>query len=253
MRISHVILTMNRGNIVRECYPHNLANCGRKPDEIVWVDNGSTDGTAEYAKANADICVLNKKNLGMAHGFNTAYALATGDMIVMMGAYSKAPDNWLHAMEQVYESSKADGVCIFHDPVGKEPDRYRGNMDEEVHNGYTCRQTLLLEAQLFPKSNLDKYGYFDEALDPYWPCDVEYCFRCDNYGARALAIIGMTVQHCGRGDDIEPFMPNPNGEGMLPYHEWKKAIQWRKEVHDYINSRSQAGWPRLGFDQKPLK
>lgn len=250
MKISHVNLTMNRGEIVRECFPHNQRVAGRKPDEIVWVDNGSTDGTADFARENADICVLNKKNLGMAHGFNTAFALATGDMIVMMGAYSKAPDGWLDAMVKVHESSKAEGVCIFHAPVDVEPGRFRGGV--EIHAGYECQRALFIEAQLFPKAILDKYGYFDESLDPYWPCDVEYAFRTDHHGFYALAIKGLIVEHCGRGQNIEPMMPNPNGEGMLPYWQWKQAVQWTPQVYARINANAAAGYPRLGYNQKPL-
>jgi GT2 family glycosyltransferase len=241
---------MNRGSIVRECFSHNQRVAGRKPDEIVWVDNGSTDGTADFARENADICVLNRKNLGMAHGFNTAFALATGDLIVMMGAYSKAPDGWLEAMLNVLEASKAEGVCIFHAPVDAEPGRFRGGV--EVHAGYVCQKTLFIEAQLFHKSILDKYGYFDESLDPYWPCDVEYAFRTDHHGFYAVAINGMTVEHCGRGQDVEPMMPNPNGDGMLPYWEWKKMVQWSPQVNSHLHALSERGWPRIGLNQKLL-
>jgi len=250
MIISHIQLTMNRGDIVRECFAHNQNTAGRKVDEIVWVDNGSTDGTADFAREHADICVLNKRNLGMAYGFNRAFALATGDFIVMMGAYSKAPDGWLAAMVKVYESSKADGVCIFHAPVDAEPGRFRGGT--EVHDIYTCQRTLLIESMLFPKTTLEKFGYLDESLDPYWPCDVEYAFRADHHGSYALAIIGMVVQHCGRGQDVEPQMPNPNGGGIMPYWEWKKAVQWSPQVYDRINANAAAGYPRLGLNQKPM-
>src|SRR5438093_1505151 len=94
MKISQIKLTMNRGGIVRDCFAHNESLPGRKPDEIVWMDNGSTDGTAEFAQEHSDICVLNRKNLGMAYAFNRAFALATGDMILMLGAYCKAPNGY---------------------------------------------------------------------------------------------------------------------------------------------------------------
>jgi len=250
MKITQIYLSMGRYSIAKECFEHNMGTCGRKPDEIVWVDNGSTDGTAELAREHADICVLNKRNMGAAHGFNTAMVLATGDMISIVGIYSKAPENWLQIFCDVYESSKADAVCMYHHPVEADPERFRGG--QETHAGYTCQRALFLESSFFPKSTVERFGYFDEALDPYWPCDVEYTFRCDGHGCKALAICGITVEHCGRGDDIEPMMPDPTTGEMIPYFQWKKAVQWRPEVRARINSNAEKGWPILGFNQKPI-
>lgn len=250
MKISQVYLSMGRFDIAKECFEHNMAMCGRKPDEIVWVDNGSTDGTAEFAREHADICVLNKRNMGMAHGFNTGWMLATGDMIAMVHIYAKAPENWLKAFADVYESSKADGICIYHDAVADNPTRFRGG--EETHAGFKCQRSLFIESCFFPKSNLDKFGYYDESLDPYWPTDVEYTFRLDRHGFSALAIHGLTVEHCGRGNDIEPMMPNPATGEMMPYFEWKNTVQWRPECRARIQSNAANGWPRIGFNQKPI-
>ena len=250
MKITQVYLSMGRCEIARECFEHNMRTCGRKPDEIVWVDNGSTDGTAEFAREHSDICVLNKRNMGMAHGFNTAWMLAPGDVIAGVGIYSKAPENWLKSFCDVYESAKVDGVCIYHDPVDADPTRFRGG--EETHAGFKCQQALFIESCLFPKSNLDKFGYYDEHLDPYWPADVEYTFRLERHGFKALAIHGLTVKHCGRGDDVEPKMPSPSTGELIPYFEWKKAVQWRPEVHARINANAEKGWPIFGFNQKPI-
>lgn len=250
MRISQIFQTMGRLEIAKECFAHNMRNCGRKPNEIVWVDNGSTDGTAEFAREHADICVLNKRNMGMTHGFNTAWSLATGDMISQVHIYAKAPDNWMQIFCDVYESSQADGVCIYQNPVSNDPNRFRGG--EEMHAGYKCQRSLFLEACFFPKAMLDKYGYMDESLDPYWPCDVEYTYRLDYHGFRALAIHGLTTEHCGHGNDIEPLMPNPTTGEMMPYFEWKKLVQWRPEVHARIAANAANGWPRFGLNQKPI-
>lgn len=251
MKVSMVCLTMGRLNIVKECFEHNIKNCGRMPDEIVWVDNGSVDGTADYARQNADILVLNKSNAGVSRGFNVGFMLATGDLIAVVGgAYSKAPNNWLKIMLEVYESSLADGVCIYCQSVELEPGRLRGG--EETHAGRKCSRALFLEGFLFPKINLEKFGYYDEFLDPYWPSDVEYTFRVDHHGFKSLVIHDMTIEHCGRGNDTEPMMKNPNGDDMLPYWQWKQAVQWRQEVKDRIHSNSQKGWPILGFNQPKI-
>lgn len=248
MRVSHIVVTMGRRAIAEECYHHNLQTCGRKPDELIWVDNASQDGLSDFAKEKADLCLLSRTNMGMAHAFNRAYMLATGDVIVNLGAYCKGPDNWLKVMCEVYEASKADGVCYYHAPVESDPTRFRG--DAETHAGYACHRALFLETSLFSKTVLDRFGFYDELLDPYWPMDVEYAFRTDHHGLKALAIYNMMATHCGRGNDIEPMMPNPDGSGgMLPYYAWKQAVQWSPKVLARIDENSKNGYPKFSFNQ----
>lgn len=77
-KVSIITLNWNRKEDTIECV-NSLLNLEYPDYEIVVVDNGSTDGSAEsFKKTFLDITVIeNKKNLGYALGFNTGieYAL----------------------------------------------------------------------------------------------------------------------------------------------------------------------------------
>ena len=66
--ITLALLTFNRLDFVKRVVLDNYENSGCEIDEVVWCDNGSTDGTVEYMESLGivDKKVLNKKNEGIA-------------------------------------------------------------------------------------------------------------------------------------------------------------------------------------------
>lgn len=71
------------------------------PHELIFVDNGSQDGTREYLKSmehktNAErvIYQFNDKNLGVAGGRNSGLVNAKGDYLVTIDDDVLVPDKW---------------------------------------------------------------------------------------------------------------------------------------------------------------
>ena len=81
-RISVVIPAYNEamsiGNVI--------ANCKAFCDEIIVVDDGSTDDTAEIAKKSGAVVIRNEKNLGVTKATQKGLEAANGDIIVTMDA-----------------------------------------------------------------------------------------------------------------------------------------------------------------------
>jgi len=63
-----------------------IANCKAFCDEIIVVDDASTDDTAEIAKNSGAAVIRNEKNLGVTKATQNGFKAAHGDIIVTMDA-----------------------------------------------------------------------------------------------------------------------------------------------------------------------
>jgi GT2 family glycosyltransferase len=71
MTVVAAILTHNRLELLKRSVDA-LRNQTRKPDEIIVVNNGSTDGTAEWLSKQDDLFIVTQPNSGSAGGFFSA-------------------------------------------------------------------------------------------------------------------------------------------------------------------------------------
>jgi rhamnopyranosyl-N-acetylglucosaminyl-diphospho-decaprenol beta-1,3/1,4-galactofuranosyltransferase len=75
MSIAVAILTHNRVELLKQCVTA-LRNQTRRPDEIIIVNNESTDGTAEWLSGQKDLFVVTQPDSGSSGGFFTAIKTA---------------------------------------------------------------------------------------------------------------------------------------------------------------------------------
>jgi len=66
-RIAAVVVTYNRLELLKECLAALRAQT-RRPDEIIVVNNGSTDGTAAWLATQSGLTVITQVNLGSSGG-----------------------------------------------------------------------------------------------------------------------------------------------------------------------------------------
>jgi len=105
LRLSVVLCAFNEqdwlGNTLR-----SLLDQDRKADEIIVVNNASTDRTAEVVREfirvhpQAGIHLVEEPVKGLHHARETGWRSATGDIIVTSDADIRFPRQWL----QIYES-----------------------------------------------------------------------------------------------------------------------------------------------------
>jgi glycosyltransferase involved in cell wall biosynthesis len=100
MRISVVIPSLNDAEMLAECL-RALAAQSRVPDEIVVVDNGSTDNTAEVARAGG-ARVVTETLRGTMPATSAGLDTATGDVIGRLDADSVPPTDWVERIEQAF-------------------------------------------------------------------------------------------------------------------------------------------------------
>lgn len=109
MRASVIIPAYNAEKTLQTCLD-GLMQQAHIPDEIIVVDDGSTDTTKTIAEAYSLVTLLCQKNQGPANARNTGAAHANGDVIVFLDSDCVPEKNWLNEMMQPFENEKVVGV-----------------------------------------------------------------------------------------------------------------------------------------------
>ncbi|MGA2248629.1 MAG: glycosyltransferase, partial [Verrucomicrobiota bacterium] len=111
---SIVILTWNQLEHTQRCVESIAAHTPER-HEIIFVDNGSTDGTVawlrDYAKDHQHVrLVENKSNRGFAGGNNQGLALAGGDFILLLNNDTVVTPGWLGRMLRAASANPQIGI-----------------------------------------------------------------------------------------------------------------------------------------------
>ncbi|WP_454048671.1 glycosyltransferase family A protein [Cellulomonas sp. Marseille-Q8402] len=99
LRISLVVPALDEADRLPRCLA-SVAAQTRQPDEVLVVDNGSTDATAHLAAA-AGARVVHEPVRGIWPAAATGYDAATGDVIARVDADSVLPPDWLERVERL--------------------------------------------------------------------------------------------------------------------------------------------------------
>jgi glycosyltransferase involved in cell wall biosynthesis len=96
-RVSVLICTYNYARYLPQCLA-SVLNQTHPPDEVIVIDDGSTDGTADVMREFPEVCYVYQENAGKAVAFGRAFSLSTGDIIFHLDA----DDYWeLSKLERV--------------------------------------------------------------------------------------------------------------------------------------------------------
>ncbi len=94
MRVS-LVTTVKDAAAAIGPFLESLAAQTRTPDEVVVVDGGSTDGTAEALRAAEGLTLIEEPGANIARGRNLAIATATHDVIAVTDADCVLEPGWL--------------------------------------------------------------------------------------------------------------------------------------------------------------
>lgn len=108
MKISVVIPAYNEEQYIEQCF-QSLQKQIRKPDELIVVDNNSTDKTADIAKKYKATMIVEKRK-GISYARNAGFNAATGDIIARCDADTIIPPDWLFRIEKTMENPRVDAV-----------------------------------------------------------------------------------------------------------------------------------------------
>ena len=92
--ISIVIPAYNEAHYLAQCLD-SIAGQTVPPDEVIVVDNGSTDNTAAVARRYSFVRVVAERRPGIVHARNAGFDTATSDIIGRIDADTILPPNWV--------------------------------------------------------------------------------------------------------------------------------------------------------------
>jgi GT2 family glycosyltransferase len=85
--ISVLIVNWNTRELVLECLSALPRDMPNMPCEVIVVDNGSLDGSAEALKGHPSITLIrNNRNLGYAAAVNQAYRRSSGEFVLLLNS-----------------------------------------------------------------------------------------------------------------------------------------------------------------------
>ena len=169
---------------VRRCVESILANTSGASVEVVVVDNGSTDGTADYLeeaqRQHSNVTVIHCDHVvGDAAGKNIGLKQARGRYILLMDASVEVVGDMLKPVaEQLADRS----VGVF-GPYGLTTDDMQ-HFHEEVDRGDA--DAMQAYCMSFRRDDLVAVGLMHESFRFYRNLDIDYCFQFKNAGFRIV-------------------------------------------------------------------
>jgi len=99
LRLSVIVCAHNEARYLATCL-HSLLAQSRLPDEILVINNASTDETRAVALRIPSVRVVDEPRKGLVIARETGRRMASGDVLVYVDADCRAPINWLARVEQ---------------------------------------------------------------------------------------------------------------------------------------------------------
>jgi len=213
--VSIVILTINQLNHTKECV-ESIQRRTPELHEIIFVDNGSTDGTVKWlrqqVKEHANYRLIeNEKNLGFAKGCNQGMAEARGAYLLLLNNDVVVTAGWLNGLRESLDRDPVAGIVgpLTNNISGIQKDPNASYKDMQAMQAYADafrarnrhRRIPLTRivgfCMLFRRDLFETIGGLDEQFGSGNFEDDDFCLRARLAGFRNHIAGDVFIHHYG--------------------------------------------------------
>lgn len=97
--LSVIVCAYNEERYLAACL-HSILAQTRPPDEVIVVDNASTDATAAVASVIPGVTVVHEPAKGLVRARAAGRAAAGGELLVYLDADCRAPLQWIERVDR---------------------------------------------------------------------------------------------------------------------------------------------------------
>jgi GT2 family glycosyltransferase len=260
---SIVIVTYNALAYTKLCLTALLGGAWGAGDELIIVDNASTDGTPEYLRElkrlNPCVRVLfNARNVGFAPANNQALAQASGDVFILLNNDTLTPPGWRNTLVSWLGDREIGLIGPVTNRTCNEaqidaPYRTYGEMEQfaqeytQQHRGQSAEIGMLAMFCLAMRRDVfEKVGSLDEQFETGMFEDDDYARRVRQAGFRTVCAEDVFVHHFGQGSFGE-LRASGEYDRLLTANrrrfEEKWGVSWKPHGHritdEYLRLRNE--------------
>ncbi len=257
-KVSVVILNYNGKNFLKELLPSLYAQT-RLPDEVILVDNASSDGSVEWVRKEfpAVKVKVNPTNLFFSRGMNIGIRESRGEFVLCLNNDLKLSEKFLEKIIRPVDDSPEIGMACgrIYDWDGKRldscgqaislwgapKDRGRGSRKSsrfsKAEEVFSPGGIAVLYRREMLEDVKEEEGYFDEALRIFYE-DLDLAWRARKKGWRCVFVPsavafhyrgGTTIRKKGKGPMFMYLSPYLKEQVILNrYRTWKKNALLRE-------------------------
>ena len=251
---SVVIPNWNGRDLLEKYLPSVVTALAGHPDnEIVVVDNGSTDGSAQYLRERfpqVKLVALDR-NLGFGGGSNAGFRAAKNDIVVLLNSDMRVEPDFLAPLLEGFHDPRVFAVScqiFFSDPTKKREEtgltqgwwadgalRVRHRQDDSLQGRMPCFYGGGGSCA-FDRQKFLELGAFDELLRPFYLEDTDLGYQAWKRGWWVYYEPRSVVWHEHRGTIGKKFSPEYIQRVLkknFVLFVWKNITDWGKLLENF--------------------
>jgi GT2 family glycosyltransferase/Flp pilus assembly protein TadD len=248
---SIVILTCNQLKFTKECL-ESIQRHTPEPHELIFVDNGSTDGTVAWLKLQTEKAgnirtIENSSNLGFAKGCNQGIEASRGEFIMLLNNDVIVTEGWLGGMLECLRHERNTGIVgpMTNNISGTQKvpeapyedvsaiDTFAGDFRSRFRHRRITQRRIVGFCMLFRRALVERIGLLDESFGSGNFEDDDFCLRSELEGFRNAVAGDVFIHHAGsatfKGNNID-FANAMSGNMKLFNDKWSRPVTDEQEA-----------------------